>query len=106
MDLDLLEGVDRDASDTILWMESEDCAEFPSIWITEPYSEAPKSEKKYYAEIGGSPERDLKGILEYIHEHIEDEIVEKTYSLRDLTEECLKEAFLDDDTDYKLIITR
>ena len=36
----------------------------------------------------------------------EDEIVEKTYSLRDLTEECLKEAFLDDDTDYKLIITR
>ena len=125
--MDLLGGVDRDEPDTILWMESEDFAEFPSIWTSEPYSEAPKSEKKYYAEIAGLPEKDLKGIVEYIYDHMrkkkgentcdlelwyvwlgndEDEIVEKTYSLRDLTEECLKEAFLDDDTDYKLIITR
>ena len=127
VDMDLLDGVDRDEPDVILWMENEECSEFPSIWITEPYSEAPKSEKKYYSEIGGSPKKDLKGIVEYIQDHMkkkkcenardlelwyvwlgndEEDIVEKRYSLRELTEEVLNEIFLDDDNDYKIIITR
>lgn len=127
LDMDLLDGIDKDEPDMILWMESEDCAEFPSIWTTEPYSEAPKSEKKYYAEIGGSPDKDLKGIVEYIQDHMkkkkgentrdlelwyvwlgndEEDIIEKTYGLRELTEEALNEIFLDDDNDYKIIITR
>ena len=127
LDMDLLDGIDRDEPNVILWMENEKYAEFPSIWATEPYYEAPKSEKRYYAEIGGSPERDIKGILDYIHDHMrkkkdkntrdlelwcvwlgsdEKDIVEKICSLHDLTEEYLKRVFLDKDTDYKLVITR
>lgn len=128
LNMDLLDGVDKDEPDVILWMEKETCADFPSIVTTKPYSEAPKSKKKYYAEIGGSPEKDLKGIVEYIHNHMkkkkkgenardlelwyvwlgndEEEIIEKTYSLRELTEESLNEIFLDDDNDYKIVITR
>lgn len=127
LDIDLLDGVDRDKPNVILWMENEECAEFPSIWIRERYHEAPKTDKKYYAEICGLPQKDSKGIIEYIHDHMkkkkgektrelelwyvwlgcdEEDIVEKTYTLHDLTEERLKEVFVDEDIDYKIIITR
>ena len=127
IDLELLANIDKDEPDVITWMESEESAEFPSIYMKEPYCEAPKSEKKYYAEINGIPEKDLKGIKEYILNHMqkkkdgntndlelwyiwlgndEEDIIEKTIRLDDLTEEYLKEVFEDEDTDYKIIITR
>lgn len=127
IDLKLFGGIDRDQPDVILWAESEEALDFPSIYISEPYSEAPKSDMKYYAEIEGYPEKDLPGIIEYIHEHMkkdkggktqflelwyiwlgddQDEIIEKTCSLKDLTEEYLKAILTDDEADYKIVITR
>ncbi len=120
----MLDGIDRDTPDIILWIED---ADFPSIRPIERYHEAPKSEKKYYADIHGAPVKDLKGIIEYIHDNMkkrkgektknielwyiwlgndEEDIIYKTCSLKELTEDYLRDIFLDDDNDYKLIITR
>ena len=127
LDMDFLEGIDQDEPGVIAWCESEENFQFPSIWISEPYDQAPKSTKKHYAEIGGNPLMDLPGILDYIHEHMqkkkgeytkelelwyvwlgndEEDIVRKTCSLKDLTEETLREVFADDDVDYMLTIVR
>ena len=127
IDLQFSDGIDSNQPDVILWAESEEALDFPSIYISEPYSEAPKSDMKYYAEIGGYPEKDLPGIIEYIHEHMKKdkssktqtlelwyiwlgndygEIVEKTCSFKELTEEYLKAIFTDDEADYKIVITR
>lgn len=108
-------------------VKNEDDVDFPSIWPTKPYGEAPKSEKKYYAEVGGLPEENPKVILDYIHDHMqkrkgektrdlelwyvwlgndEEDLVEKAWCLADLTEESIKAVFLDSDTDYKITIVR
>lgn len=127
LDLELLEDIDKDKPDTILWAEREEHMEFPTISKAKPYSEAPKSDKKYYANIDGAPEKDLKGIIEYIRNHMrktkdvnakslelwcvwlgadETDLEEKRCRLTDLSEEYLYEIFTDDDKDYKLVITR
>ena len=51
LDMDILDGINRDEPDMVLWIESEEQAEFPAIFTSEPYCEAPKSDKKYYAEV-------------------------------------------------------
>lgn len=100
---------------------------YPIIWETKPYSEAPKSDKKYFAELGELEEIDLSLIIEYIQDHMkkkkdikvrdlefwyiwlendEEDIIEKTCSLKEFTEDYLKQILLDDDNDYKIIITR
>lgn len=127
LDMNILDGIDRDEPDMVLWVESEEKAEFPTIFISEPYCEAPKSNKKYYAEVGGSPSKDLSGIIEYIKDHMknrkgenteelelwyiwlgsdESEIIQKECSIKELTEDYLNDIFTDDDNDYKVIITR
>lgn len=127
LDMDFLEGIDQDEPGVIAWCENEEMFEFPSIWISEPYCQAPKSEKQYFAEMGGNPLLDLPGILTYIREHMkkvkdentkelelwyvwlptdEEELVKRTCSLKELTEETLKEVFADDDVNFKLTIVR
>ena len=127
IDLKLLEDIDRDEPDTILWAEKEEHMELPTISAAKPYSEAPKSDKKYYADIGGVPEKDLQGIIEYIHDYMrktkganakslelwcvwlgadETDIEKKHCRLADLSEEYLYKIFTNDDKDYKLVITR
>ena len=128
IDLNMLSGIDRDKPDVILWIENEELDYYPSITISEKYREAPKTQKKYFADIHGHIEKDLEGILEYIHDHMkkkkdrentkelelwyvwlacdEDDIIEKTCSLNELTEDYLKEIFVDEDIDYKITITR
>jgi len=127
LDMDILDGIDRDEPDMVLWIESEEQAELPAIFKSEPYCEAPKSDKKYYAEIGGSPCKDLPGIIEYIKDNMkkskgentkelelwyiwlgsdESEIIYKECSIKKLTEDYLEEIFTDDENDYKIIITR
>jgi len=71
---------------------------------------------------------DLPGIIAYIHENLQkkkngentkelelwyvwlpcdkEDIIEKTCSLKNLTEDVLREVFADDDVDYKLTIVR
>ncbi|MBQ2744428.1 MAG: hypothetical protein IJA01_02770 [Firmicutes bacterium] len=127
LDMDILDGIDRDEPDMVLCMESEEHGEFPAIFTSQPYCEAPKSDKKYYADIGGSPCKDLSGIIEYIKDHMkkrkeenteelelwyiwlgsdESEIIYKECSIKELTEDYLEEFFTDDENDYKIIITR
>lgn len=127
LDMELLEDIDKDAPDTILWAEKEEYMELPTISVAKPYSEVPKSDKKYYADIGGTPEKDLQGIIEYIHDHMrktkgvnakslelwcvwlgadEADIEERHCRLTDLREEYLYEIFADNDKDYKVVITR
>ena len=127
LDMDFLEGIDQDEPGVIAWCENEEMFDFPAIWITEPYSEAPKSEKKHFAEVGGDPMKDLPGILAYIYDNMqekngeitkdlelwyvwlgngEENLVTKTCRLSELTEETLCEVFADDDVDYKLTIVR
>lgn len=127
IDLDILDGIDRDEPDMVLWIESEEYAEFPNVFLSEPYYDAPKSYKKYYAEVGGSPSKDLQGIIEYIKDHMkkqkgentkelelwyiwlgtdESEIVQKKCNIHELTEEYLDGIFSDEDNDYKIVITR
>lgn len=81
IDLDILDGIDRDEPDMVLWVESEEHAEFPSIFASEPYYEAPRSDKMYYAEVGGSPGKDLLGIIEYIKGHMKKRKGENTKEL-------------------------
>lgn len=127
LDLEFLKDIDKNTPDTILWVEREEHMEFPTISKAKTYSEAPKSDKKYYADIGGAPEKDLWGIIEYIRNHMrktkdvnakslelwcvwlgadETDIEEKHCRLTDLSEEYLYEIFTDDDKDYKIVITR
>ena len=126
LDLGFLEGIDRDEPGVIAWCENEDYFEFPTIWITEPYEAAPKSDKKYYAEMGGNPLMDIPGILQYIQNHMAEnpeveelelwdvwigqgkfEFVEKTCKLDELTVESLTEIFYEErPVDWKLTIVR
>ena len=99
----------------------------PFIWEIKPYSEAPKTDKKYFAEVAELDENDLSLIIGYIQDHMkkkkdikvrdlefyylwlgndEEDIIEKTCSLEEFTEGSLKQILLDDDNDYKIIITR
>jgi len=52
LDMNLLEGINPDEPGVIAWCENEDMFDYPNIWISEPFRQAPKSEKKYYAEMG------------------------------------------------------
>ena len=128
LDMNLLESINPDEPGVIAWCENEDMFDYPNIWISEPFRQAPKSKKKYYAEMGGNPLLDLPGIIAYIHENLkkkkngehtkelelwyvwlpcdEKDVVEKTCSLKNLTEDVLREVFADDDLDYKLTIVR
>lgn len=126
LDMDFLEGIDQDEPGVIAWCDSEELFEFPNIWTCEPYDEAPKSEKKHYAEIGGNPFMDLPGILAYIRKHMEDhpegtelelwdvwlgndkqELAEVTCPLQDLTEKVLEGVFdVEKTVDVKLTIVR
>lgn len=120
LDLEFLEEIDRDLPGVILWAESEDDLEYPAIWEIEPYDEAPKSEMKYFAEVEGDIRKDLPGILAYIRENLQagetlelwdvwlgslsgGQLVEKTCSLDELTEEYLG-ALFEDGVDFKLTI--
>ncbi len=126
LDMDLLEGIDQNEPGVILWCDNEEHFDFPAIWISEPYDEAPQSVKKHFAEIGGNPLMDLPGMLGYICQHMADnplvselelwdvwlgndkqELVEKACSLKDLTADVLAEVFdQEKEVDYKLTIVR
>lgn len=126
LDMDFLEGINQDEPGVIAWCESEENFQFPSIWIGEPYDQAPKSTKTHYAEIGGNPLMDLPGILAYIQQHMDEnpdiaelelwdvwighdkqDLAEVSCPLRELTVKVLEGVFDEEKTvDVKLTIVR
>jgi hypothetical protein len=125
LDMDFLEGIDKDEPGVIAWCADEDMFEFPNVWISEPYDQAPKTEKKHFAEMGGNPLLDLPGIVTYIQEHFAlwEEVnelelwyvwlgsestpfIETSCPLDKVTPEVLGEFFADPYLDFKLTITR
>ena len=126
LDMDFLEGIDQDEPGVIAWCENEELFEFPNIWISEPYDQAPPCIKKYIAEIGGNPLMDLPGILAYIQQHFSEnpdlaelelwdvwigndkqDLAEAVCPLLALTEKVLEGVFDEEKTvDVKLTIVR